>query len=63
MRCEASPNIHLRERNPHLDVEGLTYCHILPCGTRLNAGAKLSSAGRVAKWCVWDQEKATALGV
>ncbi|CAE7780146.1 ppsA [Symbiodinium sp. CCMP2456] len=22
MRCEASPNIHLRERNPHLDVEG-----------------------------------------
>lgn len=22
MCCEASPNIHLRERNPHLDVEG-----------------------------------------
>jgi len=22
MRCEAGPNLHLRERNPHLDVEG-----------------------------------------
>lgn len=22
MRCESSPNVHLREMNPHLDVEG-----------------------------------------